>query len=1171
MFEPFRSTFEWTSQTSFEIDPACTRVLEHRHKHLEHLGDVKNFDVNVFKEKFSRDRPQFLLLGAGSPCQNLSLAGNKEGLGGKESSKFYDFLRMKNELYALCEELHIKPYLIFENVVPQDKKVIDSITDLLGTGIPLMVDAADVSWISRRRLIWTDLFFLSEVSQFVNLATPEEGFYRLSVPRERRLLPALGSIFLSEYKPLFLEKSSTPAHPEGRFPVATNRLAPGQAPHGWHTASDNARKRCKQDGLVLPHYWYEDHALLWKEIQRNVWDWRTIHQDELEKLMGFPAGYTEVPASATGKKSQKLPSATRWRLLANTWQLACLKLCALAAVHSFGAAATDTSMFAECSLYIPWPGYEHQPSVDPFEELHGLRGYQFVQGYINLLDHRVQDLVIPYRHLFDAPCAMAPEKDSIAMHPSGLSLGPTARRTLNTMNPFAGFRDALGLPCAGLKPADLLEAEATAGLRASMEHQTGFHLRKGAVARVVPAGLSEWDHFEAAKELKQLPFDCPAPLALAARFAIDTSVDMGSDVKQFRRLVVSRLRQKSRNLSGLTAALKDLMEPQIRRIAGDQNLGIILYLQILLGWPDVHYVSRIIFGFQIMGELENLPIYRSSRRPNNNYTHPHSLFEADKDYSKKFSLKGEAADAMLEQTQKDIGKFASEPLTRSELDAKFGPSKWHAMRRFVLLQEHNPKWRAIDDGLRSGHNSAHSTSARVHTTEPAWVAGVTRRFHGHAAALTETAAQMKLDKVEMCGGCDDEQSAYRWKPVRPEDHRFSIVEYYDKTTQSPRYIIMYGLAFGLASAVLNYNRQPELLVEAMRCLFLCACSHIYDDHLTLEPSTSQGSGQASYVKLCTLIGICLDKDKHKEMRPVFLFTGCRFDTSLALSRGRFALSPKPGRLEKIISTFSDIRAFDALTSQDAAEIRGKVGFVSMQLQGRALRYVDGPLVERQYSTTGEDDVTPELDNALIFIEEAFRRLPTKTVELKAEEGIVLLYSDAAYEDDKPISYGWVCYVPGSQPTWGADTIPAATQDLLKQRKTQIYMGELLAAVSALWSNREVLKGRRVLHFIDNQPALATLISGAAKDFDSAASAFLYHLASIEIEAKVWLEYVDSDANVSDGPSRLLDAWALSDLCKRLGARKAKTVLPDLTEFLKSGQFSGEAYDMLLTLARAKRD
>ena len=88
MFEPYRSSFEWTSQTSFEIDPACTRVLEHRHKHLEHLGDINTFDVEMFREKFARDRPQFMLLSAGSPCQNLSKAGNKKGLDGKESPKF---------------------------------------------------------------------------------------------------------------------------------------------------------------------------------------------------------------------------------------------------------------------------------------------------------------------------------------------------------------------------------------------------------------------------------------------------------------------------------------------------------------------------------------------------------------------------------------------------------------------------------------------------------------------------------------------------------------------------------------------------------------------------------------------------------------------------------------------------------------------------------------------------------------------------------------------------------------------------------------------------------------------------------------------------------------------------------------------------------------------------
>ena len=59
---------------------------------------------------------------------------------------------------------------------------------------------------------------------------------------------------------------------------------------------------------------------------------------------------------------------------------------------------------------------------------------------------------------------------------------------------------------------------------------------------------------------------------MATRFSVDASVDIGPDLRQYRRL-----RQKSRNLSSLTAALKDMMDPQIRKVAGDQNVGTILY------------------------------------------------------------------------------------------------------------------------------------------------------------------------------------------------------------------------------------------------------------------------------------------------------------------------------------------------------------------------------------------------------------------------------------------------------------------------------------------------------------------------------------------------------------------------------------------------------------------
>ena len=149
-----------------------------------------------------------------------------------------------------------------------------------------------------------------------------------------------------------------------------------------------------------------------------------------------------------------------------------------------------------------------------------------------------------------------------------------------------------------------------------------------------------------------------------------------------------------------------------------------------------------------------------------------------------------------------------------------------------------------------------------------------RFFWRSQTRLTELAKTLGVP-LSIDGGTDDEKSAYRWKPVCADHLRFSNIAFFDRRVGRVRFITLHGHAFGLAAAALNYNRQPELLVAVMRCLLETSCLHFYDDHLTLEPSTAQGSGQWAYRELCKLLNVHLDEDKHSPMssRPASSASG----------------------------------------------------------------------------------------------------------------------------------------------------------------------------------------------------------------------------------------------------------------------------------------------------------
>lgn len=71
------------------------------------LGDVRTIN--------GKDIPPVDCLVGGSPCQNLSVAGNKEGLNGKESCLFYDQMRICRELREASN--HKRPrFIVWENV-----------------------------------------------------------------------------------------------------------------------------------------------------------------------------------------------------------------------------------------------------------------------------------------------------------------------------------------------------------------------------------------------------------------------------------------------------------------------------------------------------------------------------------------------------------------------------------------------------------------------------------------------------------------------------------------------------------------------------------------------------------------------------------------------------------------------------------------------------------------------------------------------------------------------------------------------------------------------------------------------------------------------------------------------------------------------------------------------
>lgn len=87
-----------------EIDKYAAAIYRHRFPQVQLI----EADARSLTDEFVRDLPVPDILVSGSPCQDLSMAGNRAGINGIRSSCFFEFVRFLRLLQP--------PSFIFENV-----------------------------------------------------------------------------------------------------------------------------------------------------------------------------------------------------------------------------------------------------------------------------------------------------------------------------------------------------------------------------------------------------------------------------------------------------------------------------------------------------------------------------------------------------------------------------------------------------------------------------------------------------------------------------------------------------------------------------------------------------------------------------------------------------------------------------------------------------------------------------------------------------------------------------------------------------------------------------------------------------------------------------------------------------------------------------------------------
>ncbi len=125
---------------SSEIDKSAINVLKKNYPDSICLGSVENVRTDTI------DNIDLLI--GGSPCQNLSICGNRKGLSGEQSKLFYEFVRILEETKPI--------YFLLENVSSMDKRDEETISSILKED-PFYINSSVFTPQNRKRTYWTNI------------------------------------------------------------------------------------------------------------------------------------------------------------------------------------------------------------------------------------------------------------------------------------------------------------------------------------------------------------------------------------------------------------------------------------------------------------------------------------------------------------------------------------------------------------------------------------------------------------------------------------------------------------------------------------------------------------------------------------------------------------------------------------------------------------------------------------------------------------------------------------------------------------------------------------------------------------------------------------------------------------------------------------------------------
>ena len=271
----------------------------------------------------------------------------------------------------------------------------------------------------------------------------------------------------------------------------------------------------------------------------------------------------------------------------------------------------------------------------------------------------------------------------------------------------------------------------------------------------------------------------------------------------------------------------------------------------------------------------------------------------------------------------------------------------------------------------------------------------------------------------------------------------------------------------------------------------------------------------------SLFGVKLGHPKRQRLSLCAKFLGLLTDATEMSRRQIVHLSAAPSTKIKATCLLQQLSDAHRITPADAAKLRGLFNWFEGTFIGKPLSGALSAFVARQYWEQ-TDAITEPLRLSMNYLDIVLRHMPARTVRMfPRPEAPVVIYTDASTEAPcaSACCLGMYIVCDGQHFVASVD-VPEHVMLFWRERQTYINVLELVAVPLLAMSAPQFFRGRDVVHFIDNQVALQTLIKAASRVGDINHISLLAGLCFAQLHCRPWYYWVPSEQNVSDPLSRL---------------------------------------------------